>query len=659
MASGRFYIPRTSGSTYCTYRVEWSSSSSITDNNSAITVWVYVDKSSSSSSPTWGTATTTVTIGGTTKSENGLKFSVAAGGSTLLFAKAGYIVNHNSDGTGSATISVTVDGDTIDASGSSTVTLDTIARASVINSFSGNDIEGNFRVGYTSYSSSFTNKLRISIPSVKALETFDNYASGSDVHLSNANIQYLYTYMSNSPSVNLGAVIETWNGGTKIGESTELINSCSIDNATPQITASVVDDNDITKELTGNENILVKYHSNAKATMSATAQKGASINESLYIIRNGEYSAYGTEHTFEDVESNEFIFSAEDSRGSVGTGKVTLSMVDYIKPTCTMANNRPDALGNMTVACTGNFFNSTFGAVSNTLSVQYRYGIGSALGEWIDMEVTKTGNSYYASVDFEIPNFNSDTSYSFETRAVDKLETVSSNHSGVKSTPIFHWSENDFVFEVPVTFNAGTESAIGDGDQTITGNLRLKGAGNYGNYLKFGDGDYCYVAELTDDVMTIHASSIKLDANNVLVYGSPIPVIDKGIWTPSLNASAISSYTTQYGWYSKVGQTVSLGFYIKANCNSGYQSTSISISGMPFTPLYSSAGGGMCSGAYISGSYNFQCFVAETSGNITTRVQSCNNNSATNLSTSASGCNYRNGGGEITLSGTITYIANS
>ena len=68
------------------------------------------------------------------------------------------------------------------------------------------------------------------------------------------------------------------------------------------------------------------------------------------------------------------------------------------------------------------------------------------------------------------------------------------------------------------------------------------------------------------------------------------------------------------------------------------------------------AGGGMCSGAYVSAGFNFQSFVAETSGNITTRVQSCNHTAAGNLATSASGCWYPSGNGDITLSGTITYM---
>jgi hypothetical protein len=72
--------------------------------------------------------------------------------------------------------------------------------------------------------------------------------------------------------------------------------------------------------------------------------------------------------------------------------------------------------------------------------------------------------------------------------------------------------------------------------------------------------------------------------------------------------------------------------------------------------MFPTAGGGMCSGAYVSAGFDFQCFVAQQSGAITTRIQQCNNTSATNLGTSATGVFYRSGGGEMTLSGTITYM---
>ena len=46
------------------------------------------------------------------------------------------------------------------------------------------------------------------------------------------------------------------------------------------------------------------------------------------------------------------------------------------------------------------------------------------------------------------------------------------------------------------------------GNTTIQGNLTLKGSGNYGNKINFGDGDYVYISEPTDDNMEIKAKNV-------------------------------------------------------------------------------------------------------------------------------------------------------
>ena len=438
----------------------------------------------------------------------------------------------------------------------------------------------------------------------------------------------------------------------------------SIDNANPVITAAVKDINSKTIALTGNDGKLIKYCSTAHATMSAEAQKGAVLDENFYIIRSGAETMYGVVGTFQKAESNEFAFYCEDNRGNIGTETITLPMVDYIKLTCNLRNNNPDGEGNMTVECSGNYFNGSFGAVDNTLTVQYRYKTSSGVyGEWTDMSHTIGENNYFASA--TITGLDYRQTHTFEARAIDKLATVSSKEYKARSLPMFHWGENDFVFEVPVELKAGINGNFFDttidGDLKVTGDVRLKGDGTYGNTLRFGDGDYCFIAEPEDDVMTIYSrKQLNLLSNSVLINHTQLPVMDCDTWTPTLTSSAaVKSYESQYGWYSKIGQIVTIGFCIKATCNSGYSSTLVNISGLPFTPLYQASGGGMCSGAYISGGSNFQCYVLETTGLITTRTQSCNHTSAQNLTTSASGIWFPITGGTITLSATITYMTNS
>jgi hypothetical protein len=392
--------------------------------------------------------------------------------------------------------------------------------------------------------------------------------------------------------------------------------------------------------------------------MSAVGQGGASIDQDMYIIRNGSETGYGTEHTFYGVSSNTFTFSAQDSNGNVTQKTLTPTMVDYIKLTCNAVETRPDASGNMSVECKGSFFNGNFGRYVNDVSVVYRYKkSGGSWSGWINMTVSKSGNSYLAYA--SLSGLDYQASYSFEFNAMDDLMSVTATSSNVRSLPVFHWGENNVCFEVPVIFNQGTEGASipnpFEGDLQITGNLRLKGSGAYGNKLLLGDSEYCYIGELTDDVMTIKASSINLLTNNLMQNGAMLAFPEYDYWLPTLSVVGGLSYTTQEGWYCKVGNIVTAGFFIKGTVRSGYDGEPIEIYGLPYDPAYAAAGGGMCSGALITTNKNFQCFVAETSGIITTRAQACDSTDGTNLATSASAILFP-ASGTLALAGTISYV---
>lgn len=136
--------------------------------------------------------------------------------------EATFTAGHNSDGSGSVRVEGYFAGGLGTWGLSGTLGLTKIARQSTINSFTGNDIKGDFKATYTANSSSYENRLRISIPNVVALDTFRNYASGTAVRLSQTSINYIRNYTKNK-TIKLGGVIETWQGSTKIGESTELM----------------------------------------------------------------------------------------------------------------------------------------------------------------------------------------------------------------------------------------------------------------------------------------------------------------------------------------------------------------------------------------------------------------------------------------------------
>lgn len=362
---------------------------------------------------------------------------------------------------------------------------------------------------------------------------------------------------------------------------------------------SIIDTNTKTVALTGNNTVFIKYQSTAEIIMDFAGD--APIDLTTCIIRNGNESQYaaltadgaGVIATFQSIESDTFTVAATDSEGNYIQKTVPVEMVEYIKLTCNASAANIDASGEATFMCTGNYFSGSFGAQSNTLRVQYMYRAKG--GTWsgaYDMSVTLNGNAYAAIATRN--DLDYEKTYEFMFVAEDRFYRQGTKSGDIMSKPIFHWGADDVTFEKPVYFNNGIET------ETIN--------------------------------------------------GKPVAFPEYGEWTPGFSASCEPK--TQQGWYSKSGNVVTVGFFLKVNCLSA--GVMIFITGLPYTPMYSAAGGGMCSGATVSGNNNFQCFVAETSGVISTRVQACDGTSGVKLTTSASG--LTSAVGEITLSGTITYM---
>lgn len=66
-----------------------------------------------------------------------------------------------------------------------------------------------------------------------------------------------------------------------------------------------------------------------------------------------------------------------------------------------------------------------------------------------------------------------------------------------------------------------------DGSINVTGNLTLKGDGNYGNKINLGDGDYVHISEPADDCLEIKAKKVNFvisstDADSVAINGKPL-----------------------------------------------------------------------------------------------------------------------------------------
>ena len=264
-----------------------------------------------------------------------------------------------------------------------------------------------------------------------------------------------YTQIPNAKSGTGTITCKTYSGDTLLGTKTSSFTATTNESlCKPTLSPTVEDSNSIAIGVTGNKNTLIIYFSDAAITTGAAARNSATLVSQK--VTCGSKSITTSSGTIEDVESGTFTFTATDSRGYSTTQTVTKDIINYINPTCNLNISNPTTDGNLSFTITGNYYNGSFGAVNNTLSVSYKYKAGS--GNYSDnievTNITLNNNTYTANI--SLTGLDYKETYTFQAFTIDKIKSVNSAEKVIKTTPVFSWSNNDFEFNVPVKFSGKT-----------------------------------------------------------------------------------------------------------------------------------------------------------------------------------------------------------
>ena len=356
------------------------------------------------------------------------------------FASAPLKIAHTPDGSKSFTISgfsgwIYESGTTY--ASAQTFTLPTIPRASSVSCSSAN-IGSNATITINRASTSFTHTLTYSFGSLSG--TIATKTSSTNISWTIPTT--FYGQIPNSKSGTGTITCDTYNGSTLIGsKSTSFTATVSESASKPTLSPTVSDSNATTTALTGNSSKFIKYYSNASVATGAQARNSATLKSQK--ITCGAKSITSASGTINAVESGSFTFSATDSRGYTTTQTVNKTLIEYIKLTCSLNAGAPTTAGVATLKISGNYWDGVFGALANTLTVQYRYkSQGGSYGSWTTVSATKSNNTYNATA--TISGLNYQTTYVFQARAIDKLATINTDEQARRTTPIFDWSKNDF-----------------------------------------------------------------------------------------------------------------------------------------------------------------------------------------------------------------------
>lgn len=425
-------------------RFNWSQASQNISNNNSVVSWNLqlistTGTISSSANKSWS-----VTVNGSKYS--GTNTIGINPNTTKTLASGSTTIAHNSDGTKSFSFSFSQQfdinysgvGHIGTKSGSGSGTLTTIPRTSSVSSTNAN-IGENIKITINRASSSFTHTLTYAFCNLTG--TIATKTSATSVSWTIPTS--FYAQIPNAKSSWGRIICQTYSGNTLIGSS-----ECRFDvyvkesTNKPTLSPTVKDTNATTKALTGDENKFIKYYSSANFSFGASAKNSATVK--TYNLTVGSQVTSNSTGTFTNVDSASFVFGVVDSRGFSASQTVNKTLINYVKLTCAMTVSNPTADGKCTLTINGNYFNGSFGATNNTLTVQYRTNSGS----WTNATATLSGNTYKATVN--LTGLDYTQSYTFQAKAVDKLATATTDSKTVKSTPIFDWGATDFHFHVPV-----------------------------------------------------------------------------------------------------------------------------------------------------------------------------------------------------------------
>ena len=367
-----------------------------------------------------------------------------------VLASGEKVITHNNDGTKSFSVSVEagIYNWAINKSGSGTITLDTIPRASTVTCSTAN-IGAKPTINIARASSSFTHTLRYKFGSLSGTIV----EKTSSVSYKNWTIPT--TFYAQIPNAKYGTgtiYCDTYSGSELIGTKSTSFRA-NVSGSAPTLSPTVEDVDAATLALTGDANRIVRYYSDAQFNFGAAAVNSATLKS--YKVVGGAKSSTSASGTFTNVETAVFNFSVTDSRGYTTEKKVEKTLVPYVKLTCDIWQIEANVDGTMKFGIAGNYFNGSFGAVNNELTIQYRYKAGyGEFGDWQSLTYASDDNTYEVTVTLNDMDYK--TTYTFEARAVDKLTSIKSKQLPMRCQPVFDWGEDDFNVNVDFNMNGKT-----------------------------------------------------------------------------------------------------------------------------------------------------------------------------------------------------------
>lgn len=355
---------------YISAAIDWSASPNWEGNYSDVTATLRYMKSSASSSSTRGTLTGNIWINGNAKGYS-TRVTLSANNSWIGIVSHTVRVYHDSNGNAAINISASggISGTTFTATNcGANVGLDSIPRASSIDSvtFSTNYLDATYTYKYTPKTSSYYNRLRVSVPGIKAYKYInlgqkDTSQQTGSFSFSQDELKLITqeNAKANSETIQLGFVVETHNNSSytsKIGESGEAKYDMKIQKIyVPLITNFTVNESGpgngkyikLNSKCRFSYNAIENSSDISKGSISAISITGSDGYSYSTSVTDSGVNVMGevTSSVLKTSGSVTYTLKVTDSRGRTATSSVTITVQDYTLPNLTLKAYRSDSSG--------------------------------------------------------------------------------------------------------------------------------------------------------------------------------------------------------------------------------------------------------------------------------------------------------------------------
>ena len=415
--------------TYLGLYCEWSATQNVSNNTSSVTLNVYLKYYSLY---VGARDNGKVSINGTSTTYSSPAISEGTNTwNTKLLKTYTVSVPHNSDGTKSCALSAswsfngTYSGVSIGTiTASTTVTLDTIARASSISSASNVTLGNACSVSWTPASSSFKYKVKF---------VLGNWNYTTDYINPNRTTSYTYTgytipvnvsaQLPNATTGTMTAYLYTYNGTTQIGSTASKTFTVTVPSSVVPTVSSVSVSLVNSNTTIDGWGIAVAGYTKVRVTASASGAQSSTIKS---FTISGGYSTTqdGTSLSYtggviSTSGSKTFTVKAKDSRSRESTGVISSAVTYYAysKPSISSFTAARSSSNSQQVVVKANWsYASVNSKNSATAKLYYKRSTATSWTNYGDITSSKNSNLTLSGV-----TFNDAYSYNFKVEVTDAL----------------------------------------------------------------------------------------------------------------------------------------------------------------------------------------------------------------------------------------------